>query len=128
MKKTLISKTGKDRKKLEKNLNSLWAQAVKTRDKKCRYCGSDQKLSAHHIRVYQHLSTRYNINNGLTLCWRCHSLQKLNPELFYDRIIEIIGQQHYNALRLLSNINTKYSVDELLKIKEQLEYYIKQYG
>jgi hypothetical protein len=115
-----------DRKKLEKELLDLWSLATRLRDRQCRYCGSEQSLSAHHIRVKRHTITKFSLDNSLTLCWPCHSLQKLNPELFHDRIIEIIGQRKYNHLKKLSNMTYKFSIDELLRIKEQLQEVINE--
>jgi hypothetical protein len=109
-----------NKKKLDKALLDLWSDAVISRDNACRYCNNDSRLSGHHIRVKQHRATRYSIENGLTLCWPCHSLQKLQPELFHDRIIEIIGQREYNRLKALSGVITNFTTDELLTIKDQL--------
>jgi 5-methylcytosine-specific restriction endonuclease McrA len=109
-----------DRKKLEKELLDLWSKAARLRDGKCKNCGNDQRLSAHHIRVKRHSITKYSLENALTLCWPCHSLQKLNPERFHDMIIEIIGQKEYDRLKKISNMTYKWSLEELERIKEQL--------
>ena len=110
-----------DRKKLDEELLDLWSMATRRRDGKCRNCGNDQRLSGHHIRVKRHTITRYSLENSLTLCWPCHSLQKLNPERFHDMIIEIIGQKEYDRLKKISNMTYKFSIEELLRIKEQLQ-------
>jgi hypothetical protein len=55
-------------------------------------------------------------------------LQKFNPELFHDKIIEVIGQKEYDRLKEISNMTYKFSIDELLRIKEQLQEVINQNG
>jgi hypothetical protein len=94
-----------EKKTLEKRGDDLWAKLVKERDKKCRKCGSVFGLSAHHIRVRQHKSTKYDIDNGIALCRDCHSLQKFRPEQFHDLVIDIIGQAKYDELRERSEVN-----------------------
>lgn len=115
-----------DRKKIEKELDKLWSQAIIARDRLCKVSGSDYKLSAHHIRSRRHTITRWNLENGICLSWKVHSLQKFNPELFHDKIIEVIGQKEYDRLKEISNMTYKFSIDELLRIKEQLQEVINQ--
>ncbi len=117
-----------DRKKLEKELDKLFSKAVIARDGKCKVSGSDYRLSAHHIRSRRHTITRWNLDNGICLSWKVHSLQKFNPELFHDKIIECIGQEKYDHLKELSNMTYKFSIDELLRIKEQLQEVINEHN
>lgn len=52
-----------------------WARAVLSRDKGiCQHCGaSDIDLHAHHIKFFStHPELRWDVDNGLTLCHRCH--------------------------------------------------------
>jgi hypothetical protein len=117
-----------DRKKLEKELDKLFSKAVIARDGKCVVSGSDYRLSAHHIRSRRHTITRWNLDNGICLSWKVHSLQKFNPELFHDKIIECIGQKEYDRLKKLSNMTYKFSLEELLRIKEQLQGVINEHN
>lgn len=54
-------------------LHTLWARAVKNRDKKCMGCGTTKKLHAHHI-VPKVINPdmAFDIDNGITLCEECH--------------------------------------------------------
>ena len=51
-----------------------WSKTVRKRDKVCQVCGSDNGLQAHHIiHRSKHPELSFNINNGITLCNRCHN-------------------------------------------------------
>jgi hypothetical protein len=52
-----------------------WADSVIRRDKAtCQKCGATSvEMQAHHLRSYiDHQELRYDINNGMTLCYACH--------------------------------------------------------
>lgn len=51
-----------------------WRSAVYKRDGyKCAYCGSKAKLQAHHIKPWKwYEEGRYQVDNGITLCRKCH--------------------------------------------------------
>jgi len=52
----------------------LWRQSVFTRDNyTCQVCGSRGKLNAHHLNSWSlDLDNRFNLENGITLCKKCH--------------------------------------------------------
>ena len=51
-----------------------WIGAVKLRDEfKCRRCGSNERLNAHHIiPICSEPDLAFDINNGISLCEKCH--------------------------------------------------------
>lgn len=52
-----------------------WVNAVVSRDKAtCQKCGTQNvELHAHHIKSYRdHPELRFDVSNGITLCFRCH--------------------------------------------------------
>ena len=54
-----------------KNL-AEWSRAVRERDEKCRHCGTDQDLHAHHVLPkHSHPDLRLDLSNGITFCYRC---------------------------------------------------------
>ena len=67
-----------------------WRLAVYQRDNyKCQYCGSKEKINAHHIYSYQHYpELRYRIDNGITLCEKCHI--KTHQKFGYDSQFRMI--------------------------------------
>lgn len=57
----------------ERGQKNAWSLEVKKRDGRCVYCGSKEKLNAHHIlSAHKHPEFRLIINNGITLCHTCH--------------------------------------------------------
>ena len=50
-----------------------WRKAVLERDNHtCKLCG-EKGITAHHIIPFEYVSTRFELNNGLTLCKSCHN-------------------------------------------------------
>lgn len=52
-----------------------WQVAVLSRDREtCQHCGaSGVEMHAHHIKSFKdHPELRYEVSNGITLCYRCH--------------------------------------------------------
>ena len=52
-----------------------WAKKVKERDgHKCQNCGTDKILHSHHIIPWKvNEFKRFDVDNGITLCNRCHA-------------------------------------------------------
>lgn len=54
-----------------------WAKRVKDRDSnKCVICGSERRPNAHHLIPKELKETRYNIDNGITLCPKHHRFSR----------------------------------------------------
>jgi len=87
--------------KAENEKHKEWADAVKERDKYvCQICGKSLKdgnvhnIQAHHIlakTTYPEL--KYDINNGLTLCYFDHKNSKFSPHLNGFSFTEIFKQK-----------------------------------
>jgi hypothetical protein len=52
-----------------------WGRDVLERDgHRCRECGATEGLQAHHVLAWaEHPQSRYDLDNGLTLCRLCHA-------------------------------------------------------
>ena len=105
---------------LEAECDKLWSQCIIARDRTCRGTNSLDRLSAHHIRSRTHRSTRWDLDNGLCLSWKVHFLQKANPERFQDLIINIIGDEKYQALKRKSLTPVNYTTADLEDIRDDL--------
>lgn len=111
-----------------RTLAHYWSLAIKARDKKCVYCGNKkiEELEAHHIIRRRHATTKYDIENGITLCkpfkgcnghWRAHNEYEMK-----QWIINYIGKEKYEELEKRSYQAKKWSALEkreiLYKLKE----------
>lgn len=110
--------------KLKAEALRLWSLCVRKVNPRCKMCGSSDRLQAHHIRSVRHISTMLDVENGMTLCFPCHSLQHFNPELFQDRVIDAIGIDAYQLLRDRSSIIVKLHAndyrDRINSLKKEL--------
>ena len=79
----------------------LWSAAVRTRDGYvCQYCGIPTKRAeAHHIFTRTNRSTRFDLENGVTLCWPCHHYRVGQGEFSYWVAHEWLGIKRWEALR-----------------------------
>jgi len=61
----------------------IWRKYILKRDNySCVKCGSTKRIQAHHKKAwskYKNQGNRFNVNNGITLCFSCHKL--LHPWL-----------------------------------------------
>lgn len=98
------------KKTLKKKCDVLWSEIVKIRaGYKCELCGKKENLQSHHVFGRRANSTRFDTNNGVCLCWRCHFVEaEQNAARFGLWIVSKRGQEWYDTL------NTKYG--QLVKI------------
>lgn len=111
---------------LRKKCLKAWSLKIRRRDNyKCIWCHKRSKLNhAHHI-VSKALINPYglfDLNNGFTLCYRCH-IYRLKSEV--DEYISIRDSYltekdlTYNKLRLMYNKPVKFKAEDYLyKLKE----------
>lgn len=51
-----------------------WVSAIRARDVRCVFCGSADRLQAHHVMTWAEWpELRVMPGNGLLVCLRCHS-------------------------------------------------------
>jgi len=53
-------------------LDVEWSKFIRNRDTHCQKCGGFGAVSAHHAFGRRHLATRWDIFNGVGLCYPCH--------------------------------------------------------
>jgi hypothetical protein len=91
-----------------KKLDNMWANLVKIRDGGCLYCGKKDYLNSHHIFSRSKKSTRWYLDNGVTLCTAHHVFSSgfsahKTPAEFIFWIIDKKGEDWFNSLRLKAN-------------------------
>lgn len=101
-----------------KTLDKLWSKLVREKyNKKCAICGAPNP-HAHHIFSRSYKSTRWDIDNGVALCYKHHFFfAHVKYEEFRDFIISHIGSEAYDKLKEKSMIVMK---PDLNQINDQL--------
>jgi 5-methylcytosine-specific restriction endonuclease McrA len=109
-----------------KTLDKLWSEAVRTRDAKCLRCGKTSGLQGAHIFSRRSRSTRWSLDNGLTLCWQCHIPFAHKEPILFTRFVEKLkGKPFLDALQRKNNKIVKNQDYET--IKQGLEEAILRY-
>ena len=67
------------RKTLINKADTLWRNIIKA-DGVCERCGAGGKLQAHHIVGRSRQSLRWDLRNGISLCFRCHYPDGMHSE------------------------------------------------
>lgn len=84
----------------KKELDRLWSIIVRTRDGHCTFCGrTEGKLDANHIMSRRHMATRWNVDNGNSLCFTCHRRFHDDPPWGVAQVLEMIGRDKYDELQ-----------------------------
>lgn len=100
-------------------LDKLWAQAVKKRaNGRCEYCGKTTTLNSHHIFSRSKKSTRWHLNNGISLCVAHHTFSSSfsahkTPAEFIEWIKEKRGEKWYAELRQKAHENFNEDLENL---------------
>lgn len=109
-----------------KRADRLWGELIHLRDKRCQFCGKgDGKLDAHHICVRTFKATRWEPDNGILVCFRCHQDvahgDPFTAVLHYERL----RGDRYRELRELAYAGAKFGIQDLRDICARLEAAIK---
>jgi len=104
-----------------KQLDTLWSKIIrKNFDNKCAVCGATP-CQAHHIFTRSYKSTRWDIDNGIALCYKHHFyLAHSKFEEFRDFVVNLLGEEKYGELKAKSQIlwkgNLEYEFEKLKKL------------
>lgn len=111
---------------LNKQLDNLWAEAIHLRDKVCRVCGNP-KGQAHHIFTRKHFNTRWNLENGILLCFDCHkNTAHEKPLDFFDWLRKQAGQDWIDDLRKKAKMAVQFSKEEKKEMIDGLRKFISE--
>ena len=102
------------RSRLIKTLDDLMSKRVRERDShRCRRCGRIGRVFHHHIFTKQRLSTRWLMDNGVTLDFYCHRWAHSAGEEFRAWVISWMGQKEYDRLYLVSQMRGGFKETDL---------------
>lgn len=95
-----------------KQLDTLWSKKIRDKyEGKCAVCGATP-VQAHHIFSRSYKSTRWDLDNGIALCYKHHFfLAHSKFEEFRDFLFEHIGEERYNQLKEKSRLIIKPEYD-----------------
>ena len=89
---------------------------------RCEYCGiSGCRVECAHIFGRRARSTRWDIDNAVSLCNYHHRYFTENPVLFFDWLSEYIGDEKLDALRLRAHSVKKWAKDEKEEMYQDLK-------
>ncbi|MFB3926790.1 MAG: recombination protein NinG [Syntrophales bacterium] len=107
------------RKRLIDSLDRIFSQKVRDRDKACRRCGNT-KTYTHHIFSRKYMGTRWDMENGISLCLRHHRMAHGDAQEFLAWVISWMGQRKYDLLQYRALRVTKYSDFDLEQMKQEM--------
>ena len=111
-----------NRAKLEAKLDAAWSRYVRGRDKSCQKCNGSGSISAHHAFGRRHKATRWDVINGIGLCYPCHiNWAHRDPSGFSFWFEQMVGRDQYLRLAEAHNIPVKHTADDLQKMLITLE-------
>jgi hypothetical protein len=117
------------RKVLEKKLDELWSLAVREKEgNKCAMCGSKSSLSAHHVFGRRHTATRWEIDNGICLCYP-HHIHWAHRDIggFFTWWRNRVGDEMADVIEAQHRMIAKPTTDELMAQADVINSLIKKY-
>ena len=101
------------RKKLIKELDSVFSVFIRKRDKKCVQCGTTKNLTCGHLFSRVAHSTRWSEKNCHCQCTGCNMAHEYNPHKFVLWFIRKFGVTAYELLNRQYNTTAKNTNQEL---------------
>lgn len=113
-----------DRKDLDQQLLDLWSSKVKAIGycEKCHKAKDQVQLHAHHIIPRKHKPMRWEVENGICLCYNCHlNWAHKNALEFNEWIREKRGSEFIDKLLYRSKLSTKFSASDMEILLKELQ-------
>jgi len=81
----------------EKTLDDLFSRYIRARDGRCQRCG-DTPVDCSHIAKRRHRATRWDPENAVGHCRRCHSHLETHPAEMEAWARGYMGNERYEAV------------------------------
>lgn len=102
-------------------LDTQWSQLIRNRDKVCLKCKGRNNLHAAHIYSRAKHSVRWDLQNGVTLCYKCHyHWAHQYPIEFTEWIKERFSESEYEELRARARTTIQLNDITFLQIESYL--------
>lgn len=126
MKKSVTKKKKKTRiQTLRDKCDKLLTPIVRLRNPACLLCGSPTQVAHHHVHKSKSLVLRYDIDNLINLCNKCHFKLHQDESYWASVIVKSKGLRWFNKLEKRKNQTIKGSEDwyeeQLLKLENELK-------
>lgn len=94
---------------IKRDAADIWfSKAVRTRDWfTCQQCGKGPSVECAHIFGRANKSTRWDMDNAISLCHYCHRYFTANPIEFHDFLEDLWGASALEILREKKNVILK---------------------
>jgi hypothetical protein len=110
------------RKYLIGQLDRIMSLKVRKRDRNCcKKCGCTPCYHHHIFGKAAHPSTRWEISNGVAVCYHCHVSAHASPEDFRRWVLSWMGEREYEALYVKAQMRMKYREVDLEWILKQMK-------
>ncbi len=102
-----------------------WIRLVYERDNyKCTVCGEKEKIVAHHIIPWdENESLRFEVNNGQTLCRKCHNIHHSKGRIMTDKHKAATRRTGRKGKKISPLIGRKMNPETVVKIVESRKWY-----
>lgn len=116
----------KKRRKIIDRLDTLISKIVRDRDRHCMDCGMFPgrgyvQLTHAHIFPRDNMSVRFDLENGITLCFPCHRYWQEHPVLFLKWMIRRMGMERYEVLERKARTIEGFSEWRLKSLYQELK-------
>lgn len=103
----------KSKRSLIKQMDKIWSQIIRNRER-CARCSRPDTLQAAHIFSRRNMSVRWDLDNGMPLCYACHMFwAHKEPVYFSDFAKDYLGDLKFQNLKTRAGQVKKWSVIEL---------------
>lgn len=109
---------------LKKALDKEFGRIVRARGMcaKCQKGAEEVGLQCAHIFSRKNMSVRWDFENALSLCWRCHfHWAHKEPIQFYEFVEEYLGVVRFAQLKFRAKQIKKWTRDELEELLEKMK-------
>jgi len=122
MKKSPLRKRSKSpTSKLQRECDKHLTPIIKLMYPNCLLCGDKTEVAHHHIHRSKSLLLRYDIDNLIPLCNRCHMALHHNESYYASKIVEIRGISWFKELDRKKHQTIKADVLWYEKQRDNLE-------
>jgi 5-methylcytosine-specific restriction endonuclease McrA len=108
----------------KKKADDLFSKIVRSRGY-CQSCGSTRNLQTAHVISRRYSATRTDLANAFCACATCHARWTDYPVEFGEFVLDVIGDDAYEALRVKSLSRVKFDwlaeVERLRPLLAELE-------